>query len=114
MVRESTALRRTGLSRSLIGAALVVSLVISSATTLSAAALAQEFCNKPVRPYCIDQYRDFESTERLDRCDESLEEFIGELDDYEACVTKRIGELREEATNAQKNLEEVRESFEIE
>lgn len=78
---------------------------------MPAQAPAQEFCSEPVMPYCVNQFDDFRSTMRIDRCRDTVNAKLQAVADYRDCANNKADRMSEELSEALEKLQEVRKRF---
>jgi len=90
-----------------------VSLVFTGIIVVSihGQAVAQDFCSEPVTPYCVDKESEFDTVLQINRCKDDLSDFEQQLNEYEACITKLIENMRKELAEARERIKKAEENF---
>lgn len=93
------------------GSKLLYPCLVLIGLSLPGAVSAQEFCSEPVPPYCVDEDSEFDTMLQVNRCEDDLNDYRDQLDEYEKCIAEQLSSLRKDLDNAQKRLGEVRKEF---
>jgi hypothetical protein len=70
----------------------VLSLVVAPLFAAGPAG-AQTLCTEPIVPACVDFDLTYDNEGSIQRCEEDLKKFDDQLDEYVACLDRRVDEL---------------------
>ena len=94
---------------SVLGVAICLAVSATPAATVaqdSSASTSPIICTEPVAPTCMESDITYSSQQRIDRCQRTIARYQDQLDDYLACLEKKI---RQKRTKGERILKEFQQ-----